>query len=90
MLVGKRMMTRVGRAVESGETRGFMKIVIDAETRTLLGAAVIGYRGDEAVQSLLAPLYTGMTIDAVMAIVGIHPTVVELLPYAIASATPVT
>jgi pyruvate/2-oxoglutarate dehydrogenase complex dihydrolipoamide dehydrogenase (E3) component len=90
MLVGKRMMTRVGRAVESGETRGFMKIVIDAEHRTLLGAAVIGYRGDEAVQTLLAPLYKGMTIDEIMAIVGIHPTVSELLPYAIASATSVT
>ncbi len=88
ILVGKRMMTRVGRAVESGETRGFMKIVIDAENRTILGATVLGFRGDEAVQTLLAPLYTGMTIDAIMGVVGIHPTVSELLPYAIAAAVP--
>lgn len=88
VLVGVRAMTRVGRAVESGETRGLMKVVLDAGSRRLLGAALLGYRGDEAVQTLLAPLYRGWTDREIMAVVGIHPTVAELLPYAIADARP--
>lgn len=86
-LVGVRKMARVGRAVESGETRGMMKVVLCGETRKLLGAAVLGYRGDEAVQFLLPALYQGLTDAQIMAMVGIHPTVTELLPYAIADAT---
>jgi pyruvate/2-oxoglutarate dehydrogenase complex dihydrolipoamide dehydrogenase (E3) component len=86
VLVGKRPMSRVGRAVESGETRGFIKVVVDAEARTLLGAAVLGYRGDEAVQALLSPLYLGTPVDAIGPMIGIHPTVAELLPFAIADA----
>jgi pyruvate/2-oxoglutarate dehydrogenase complex dihydrolipoamide dehydrogenase (E3) component len=88
-LVGVRKMARVGRAVESGETRGMMKIVFCAQTRMLLGAAIIGFRGDEAVQFLLPALYKGMTDRDIMGMVGIHPTVTELLPYAIADARPV-
>ncbi len=86
VLIGRRDMKRVGRANESGETRGFMKVVIDAQTHKLLGANVLGYRGDEAVQSLLVAMYAGMTAEQVMRVIGIHPTVVELLPFAIASA----
>ena len=86
VLVGKRPMSRVGRAVESGETRGFIKVVVDAESRTLLGAAVLGYRGDEAVQTLLSPLYLGTLVDDIGPMIGIHPTVAELLPFAIADA----
>lgn len=88
ILIGKRPMSRVGRAVESGETRGFMKVVIDAETRTLLGAAILGFRGDEAVQLLLSPLYQGMTVKDIAAAVGPHPTVGELIPFVLAEAIP--
>ncbi|MFN0113540.1 MAG: FAD-containing oxidoreductase [Paracoccaceae bacterium] len=88
-LVGIRRMARVGRAIESGETRGMMKVVLCADTRKLLGAAVLGFRGDEAAQFLLPALYKGMTDRDVMNMVGIHPTVTELLPYAIADARPV-
>ena len=88
VLIGRRDMKRVGRAIESGETRGFMKVILDAQTRRLLGATVLGYRGDEAVQSLLVAMYAGMTADQMMRVIGIHPTVVELLPFAIADALP--
>jgi pyruvate/2-oxoglutarate dehydrogenase complex dihydrolipoamide dehydrogenase (E3) component len=88
-MVGIRKMARVGRAVESGETRGLMKVVLCADTRRLLGAAVVGFRGDEAVQFLLPALYKGMTDRDIMGMVGVHPTVTELLPYAIADARPV-
>jgi pyruvate/2-oxoglutarate dehydrogenase complex dihydrolipoamide dehydrogenase (E3) component len=86
VLVGTRTMARVGRAVEAGETRGMMKIIFDAETRRLLGAAIIGFHGDEAVQFLLPALYQGLTDHDILTMTGIHPTVTELLPYAIADA----
>lgn len=86
VLVGTRAMTRVGRAIEGGETRGMMKIIFDAESRRLLGAAIIGFHGDEAVQFLLPALYQGLTDREIRAMTGIHPTVTELLPYAIADA----
>ena len=81
-----RAMARVGRAVESGETRGMMKVIFDAETRRLLGAAIIGLHGDEAVQFLLPALYQGLTDRDIRAMTGIHPTVTELLPFATADA----
>lgn len=84
LLIGSRAMRRVGRAVEAGETRGQMKVIFDADTRKLLGATVLGFRGDEAVQFLLPALYLGLTDKDIRAMTGIHPTVVELLPYAIA------
>ena len=86
VLVGTRTMARVGRAVENGETRGMMKVIFDAESRRLLGAAIVGFHGDEAVQFLLPALYQGLTDRDIRAMTGIHPTVTELLPYAIADA----
>ena len=56
-LVGRRPMTRVGRAVEKGETQGFMKIVVDADTRQILGAAILGVGGDEAIHCILDVMY---------------------------------
>ena len=50
-LIGKRPMTRVGRAVEKGETQGFMKIVVDADTDEILGAAILGVGGDEVIHA---------------------------------------
>lgn len=84
LLIGRRAMSRVGRAVEAGETRGMMKVIFDLHTRKLLGATVLGLRGDEAVQFLLPALYLGLTDREIRAMTGIHPTVVELLPFAIA------
>jgi pyruvate/2-oxoglutarate dehydrogenase complex dihydrolipoamide dehydrogenase (E3) component len=79
-LAGKRPMTRVGRAVEKGETFGFMKVVVDARSKRILGAAILGTTGDEVVHSLLDVIYAGLPYTAVERGVRIHPTVSELIP----------
>jgi pyruvate/2-oxoglutarate dehydrogenase complex dihydrolipoamide dehydrogenase (E3) component len=73
-------MTRVGRAVEKGESQGFMKIVADADSRQILGAAILGTGGDEAVQTLTDAMYARLPYTAVQRGVRIHPTVSELIP----------
>ena len=78
--VGKRAMTRVGRAVEKGEALGFMKIVVDADTDTILGGAILGPGGDEAIHSILDMMALGQTADRLRRTVHIHPTVAELIP----------
>ena len=88
-LIGTRPMTRVGRAIEKGETEGFIKILVDAESKAILGAMVLGVDGDEAVQSLLDVIaskrpYTDVTVGGVR----IHPTVSELLPTVLQSLKP--
>jgi pyruvate/2-oxoglutarate dehydrogenase complex dihydrolipoamide dehydrogenase (E3) component len=79
-LAGKRPMTRVSRAVERGETFGFMKLVVDASSKRILGAAILGASGDEVVHSLLDAIYAGLPYTAVQRGVRIHPTVSELIP----------
>jgi pyruvate/2-oxoglutarate dehydrogenase complex dihydrolipoamide dehydrogenase (E3) component len=80
ILVAQRPMSRVGRAIEKGETQGFMKIVADAETRRILGAAILGTGGDEAIHGILDMMNAGQTIDTLRWAVPIHPTVSELIP----------
>jgi pyruvate/2-oxoglutarate dehydrogenase complex dihydrolipoamide dehydrogenase (E3) component len=80
LLTSKRPMSRVGRAVEKGETQGFMKVVADAETRKILGAAVLGTSGDEAIHGVLDIMNAGVTLDVLRWAVPIHPTVSELFP----------
>ncbi len=79
-LVGKMMMTRVGRAHERSETQGFMKILIDAETKKILGAALLGIGGDEIIHSILDVMYAGAPYTTIQRAVHIHPTVTELIP----------
>ena len=79
-LVGVRPMTKVGRAVEKGETFGSMKVLVDAETRKILGATIFGVDGDEAIHSILAAMYAKETADFMTHSVFIHPTVAELIP----------
>lgn len=79
-LIGKRMMTRVGRAREMGDTRGFMKVLVDAESERILGAAILGLSGDEAVHCLLDVMYSDKPYTVVSRAVHIHPTVAELIP----------
>jgi pyruvate/2-oxoglutarate dehydrogenase complex dihydrolipoamide dehydrogenase (E3) component len=79
-LVGKRPMTRVGRAVEKGETQGFMKVVVDAETEDILGAAILGVGGDEVVHSILDVMTAKLPYTAISRTMHIHPTVSELVP----------
>jgi pyruvate/2-oxoglutarate dehydrogenase complex dihydrolipoamide dehydrogenase (E3) component len=73
-------MTRVARAVEKGETQGFMKVIVDAETKKILGAAVLGVTGDEVIHTLLDVMYADAPYTTVSRAMHIHPTVSELLP----------
>ncbi len=88
ILVGKRPMSHVGRAVEKGETLGFMKIVVDAESKEILGATILGTSGDEAVQTLTDAMYAKLPYTAVQHGVRIHPTVSELIPTVLGEMQP--
>ena len=79
-LMATRPMTRVGRAVEKGETQGFMKILVDAQTKKILGAAILGVGGDEAIHSILDVMYADAPYTVIQRAVHIHPTVTELVP----------
>ncbi len=80
ILAGRRPMTRVGRAVEKGETQGFMKILVDAETKQILGAAILGIEGDEAIHCILDTMYAKAPYTTLQRAMHIHPTVSELIP----------
>jgi pyruvate/2-oxoglutarate dehydrogenase complex dihydrolipoamide dehydrogenase (E3) component len=88
ILSAERPMTRVARAIEKGETQGFMKVTIDAKTQRILGAAILGVGGDEVVHSLVDAIYAGLTATAVERGVRIHPTVSELIPTVLGEAKP--
>jgi pyruvate/2-oxoglutarate dehydrogenase complex dihydrolipoamide dehydrogenase (E3) component len=79
-LVGMRPMTKVNRAVEKGESEGFMKVVVDAETKEILGAAILGVGGDEAVHCITDVMYAKAPYTTISRAVHIHPTVSELIP----------
>jgi pyruvate/2-oxoglutarate dehydrogenase complex dihydrolipoamide dehydrogenase (E3) component len=78
--VGKRPMTRVGRAVEKGETQGFMKVIVDDDSQQILGAALLGVGGDEAVHCILDTMAARAPFTTLKRTVHIHPTVAELIP----------
>jgi pyruvate/2-oxoglutarate dehydrogenase complex dihydrolipoamide dehydrogenase (E3) component len=78
--VGKMMMSRVGRARERGETQGFMKILVDAESKLILGAALLGIEADEAIHSIIDVMYARAPYTVIQNAVHIHPTVTELIP----------
>jgi pyruvate/2-oxoglutarate dehydrogenase complex dihydrolipoamide dehydrogenase (E3) component len=87
-LVGKRPMTRVGRAVEKGETQGFMKIAVDAESGAILGAAILGTGGDEVIHSILDVMYAKAPWTLIRRAMHIHPTVSELVPTMLSELRP--
>ena len=78
--IGKRQMTRVARAREFGETQGFMKVVVDAKTNKILGAAILGLNGDEAIHCIIDVMNADLPYTAIQRSVHIHPTVAELIP----------
>jgi len=80
ILAAKMPMKRVGRAREAGETQGFMKVLVDADSKALLGASLLGMSADEAVHSLLDVMYAGKPYTTITHAVHIHPTVSELIP----------
>jgi len=79
-LIAMRPMSKVGRAVEKGETLGFMKVLIDADTERILGAAILGTGGDEAIHSILDVMYADKPYTLIQRAMHIHPTVSELIP----------
>ena len=79
-LVAKYPMGRVSRAVEKGETQGFIKIAVDAETKQILGAAILGTGGDEVIHVLLDVMYAKAPYTVIQRAMHIHPTVSELIP----------
>jgi pyruvate/2-oxoglutarate dehydrogenase complex dihydrolipoamide dehydrogenase (E3) component len=78
--VGMRPMTKVSRAVEKGETQGLMKIVVDAESRAILGAAILGVGGDEAIHGILDTMSARAPYTTLQRTMHIHPTLSELIP----------
>jgi pyruvate/2-oxoglutarate dehydrogenase complex dihydrolipoamide dehydrogenase (E3) component len=89
LLVGTRPMTRVNRAVEKSETQGLMKLIADAETRQLLGAAIMGPGGDEVVHTIIAAMNARVPYTDLQWAVPIHPTVAELIPTVLRELRPV-
>ena len=87
-LIGKMAMSRISRAKEKGETQGFMKILIDAETKLILGAAILGIGGDEVIHSILDVMYARKPYTLIQRAVHIHPTVSELIPTMLGSLKP--
>jgi len=79
-LVGTRPMTHVGRAYERGETRGFLKVLVDANTQLILGACYLGIEADEAIHCVTDVMYARMPCTTITHAVHIHPTVSELIP----------
>jgi len=87
-LIGTRPMTRVGRAVEKGESLGFMKVLVDAESKMILGASLLGVGCDEAIHCLLDVMYAKAPYTTISRAVHIHPTVSELIPTLLQSLQP--
>ena len=87
-LIGTRPMTKVGRAVEKGESQGFMKILVDQESKKILGATILGTGGDEAIHCILDIMYSGRPYTTLQRAMHIHPTVSELIPTVLGDLKP--
>lgn len=88
VLIAKMRMSRVGRARERGETQGFMKVLVDAESKLFLGAALLGIEGDEVVHAIADLMYARVPYTVMQRAVHVHPTVSELLPTLLGSLEP--
>jgi pyruvate/2-oxoglutarate dehydrogenase complex dihydrolipoamide dehydrogenase (E3) component len=88
LLLSTRPMTRVGRAVEKGESLGFMKLVADADTKRILGAAILGTGGDEAIHGILDMMNADQPLATLQWAVPVHPTVSELIPTLVGDLRP--
>jgi pyruvate/2-oxoglutarate dehydrogenase complex dihydrolipoamide dehydrogenase (E3) component len=88
ILIGTRRMSKVARAIEKGETQGFMKILVDADTRRILGAAILGTGGDEAIHGVIDIMTAAVPYDVLERAVPIHPTVSELIPTMLSEMKP--
>jgi pyruvate/2-oxoglutarate dehydrogenase complex dihydrolipoamide dehydrogenase (E3) component len=87
-LAAKYPMSKVSRAYEKGETQGFIKVSVDAETRQIVGAAILGVGGDEVIHVLLDVMYAKAPYTIMQRAMHIHPTVAEYLPIVLARLAP--
>ena len=87
-LMATRQMTRVGRAVEKGESKGFMKVLVDSESQRILGASILGTGGDEAIHCILDVMYADRPYTTLRNAMHIHPTVSELIPTLLGDLAP--
>jgi pyruvate/2-oxoglutarate dehydrogenase complex dihydrolipoamide dehydrogenase (E3) component len=90
LLCGKLDMSRVGRARERSETLGFMKLVVDADSERILGAAMLGIEGDEVAQSILNLMYADAPYKLIERAMYVHPTVMEYLPTLVGNLEPLS
>ena len=88
VLVGRRAMARVGRARERGETHGFMEVLVDGETKKIIGAALLGIEADESIHCIIDVMNAGAPYTAIRRAMHIHPTVSELIPTLLGELTP--
>ena len=88
VLIGERPMTRVSRAIEKGETQGFMRILVDGDSKEILGGAVLGPGGDEVIHCILDLMLAKAPYTVLQRAMHIHPTVSELLPTILQSLQP--
>lgn len=88
VLIGKRPMTRVGRAIEKGETLGFMKVIVDADSHRIIGASILGVGGDEAIHGIVDVMNADAPYTQLQWAVPIHPTVSELIPTVLGDMQP--
>lgn len=88
LLIGTRPMSRVGRAVERDETTGFIKVLVDAQTKRILGASILGIEGDEAIHCITTAMYAKAPYTVLTHAVHIHPTVAELIPTVLGDLKP--
>ncbi len=84
------MMTRVGRAREFGETRGFMKVLADADSEEVLGAVILGLNGNEVIHCIVDVMYAKKPYTVISRAVHIHPTVAELIPTVLQELQPLS
>jgi pyruvate/2-oxoglutarate dehydrogenase complex dihydrolipoamide dehydrogenase (E3) component len=87
-LIGTRPMTKVGRAIEKGESDGFMKVLVDKESKQILGASILGTGGDEAIHCITDVMYARAPYTTIQRAVHIHPTVSELIPTVLGDLKP--
>ena len=90
LLIARRPMTKVGRAVEKGETAGFMKAIVDADSERILGASILGVGGDEAIHGIVDIMNADVSYKVLQNAVPIHPTVSELIPTLLGDLQPAT
>jgi pyruvate/2-oxoglutarate dehydrogenase complex dihydrolipoamide dehydrogenase (E3) component len=88
LLIGTRPMSKVGRAIEKGETQGFMKVIADAQSKRILGASILGVGGDEAIHGVIDIMNADVPYTKLQHAVPIHPTVSELIPTVLGDMQP--